>query len=79
MPTVINAINLLSSRLNSFRIVDVQDNKVTFSVGPHVYTYYGVTQCVLELCSDKYSTTPGSAWIEGVINGKQRNDVGELV
>jgi hypothetical protein len=79
MESVVNAINLLSRRLNSFRLVEVQEKKMTFQVGPHVHAFFGVSEGVLEAVGDDYKVTPHSTWVEGIIRGKTRNDAGELV
>lgn len=79
MVTIADAINKLSGRVNSFRVLEVDDYRLLFVLGSHAYSFFVFSQYVLELIDSNYEATTHSAWAEGLILGKVRNDAGELV
>lgn len=78
--SIVDVINKLSRRFNSFRVIDIPDpQKLVFCLGVHVYAWHAVTQGMLELDGEKYGCSAHSDWVQGIILGKVRNDSGELV
>ena len=79
MVTIADAINKLSRRVNSFRVLEVDETRLLFVLGSHKHSFFVFAQNVMELSNSKYEATTHSAWAEGLILGKVRNDAGELV
>ena len=79
MVTIPDAINKLSQRVNSFRVLEVDETRLLFVLGSRRHSFFVFSQMVMELSGNQYEATTHSAWAEGLILGKVRNDAGEMV